>query len=633
VRERRLGGRRLAAILAADVVGYSRLVRADEEGTIARLRTLRRELIDPAIDAYAGRIIKTTGDGLLLEFASIVDAVRCAVSVQRGMASRNEGAPEERRIVFRVGINLGDVVIEGDGDLMGDGINVASRLEGLAEPGAICVSGAAYEQVRDKLDLPFADSGEQTVKNIDRPVRVYSLSAAAIPALPDQPIISEPKPFGSPASRRLWLVMFGAGAIAVAAAGVWLEIQRSMPSTVITAPPLSIVVLPFANLSGDPQQEYFADAITEDVTTDLSRIQGSFVIARNTAYTYQGNAQDVKKIASELGVRYVLDGGVQRNGSQVRVNAQLIDGKNDQQIWAERFDGDLTNVFELQSRITGKIANSLRQEMIDATASTASQRISPDALDYVYRGRAFRMKPQTRETLAQEQALFEKAIALDGSIPDTWAGLGVALTEEALNFGGANHDAELARAEDALNRALALNPNYPEAHSAHGLILSAQQKWTEAEDEFELLMRLDRNYAYAYSNLALVKIAVGNPAAAIPLCEQAMRLSPRETGLVGLSQLAIGYAHLVMRDDLRAAIDWLEKARGSNPKFPWTHLLLSAAYGLNGDAQKARASMVEARRLNPAYSIHFIKSWEVYNFSQISAPFYDVWRQAGMPEQ
>ena len=271
--------------------------------------------------------------------------------------------------------------------------------------------------------------------------------------------------------------------------------------------------------------------------------------------------------------------------------------------------------------------------MFDAAASAASRVGDADALDYVYRGRALRLKPQTKENLAKAQSLFEKAIAADDTIPDAWAGLGLVLVEEALNFGGSDAQARLARAESAIGKALTLNPNYPEAHAARALILSAQQRWTEAEDEDEFVMRLDRNYAGAYPNLAYLKIAVGNPAAAIPLCEQAMRLSPRETGLVGLSQMAIGYAHLVMRDDLRAAIDWLVKARGSNPNFPWTHLLLSAAYGLNGDAQKARASMDEARRLNPAYSIRFIKSWKVFNFSQISVPFYDVWRQAGMPEE
>jgi TolB-like protein/class 3 adenylate cyclase len=364
--------RRLTAILAADVAGYSRLMGADEEGTYERLKEHRRALVDPKIVEHHGRIVKTTGDGMLVEFPSVVAAVRCAVEVQRRMIERNVATPSEKRIEFRVGINLGDVIAEGE-DIFGDGVNVAARLEGLAEPGGICVSRVVRDQVRDKLDFAFENLGEQNVKNIARPVRVYALRPDAI---------ADPRVARVPSATAI-----------------------SQP---IVAPRLSIVVLPFANLSNDPEQGYFADGITEDLTTDLSRLAPMFVISHNTAFTYRNKPVNTKQIGRELGVRYLLEGSVQRSGNQVRVNAQLIDAETDAHLWAERFDGDTGDLFSLQSEITSRIAGSLNLELTAREAARPTAH--PDALDYILRGRAAYSKPASHDTYAEAISFYERAL-------------------------------------------------------------------------------------------------------------------------------------------------------------------------------------------------------------------------------
>jgi TolB-like protein len=367
--------RRLTAILATDVAGYSRLMGADEEGTHERLKAHLRELVEPQIGEHRGRIVKNTGDGFLAEFASVVDAVRCAVEMQRGMGERNVATPSEERIAFRVGINLGDVIAE-EHDIFVNGVNVAARLEALAEPGGICVSRGVRDQVRDRLDYGFEDMGEQSVKNIVRPVRVYALCREAVTGATAS---------GSPRARP---VSQSAG-----------------------APRLSIVVLPFTNLSNDPEQEYFADSITDDVTTDLSRIDGSFVIACSTASTYKGKSVDVRHIGRELGVRYVLEGTVRRSRSEIRLNAQLIDAETDAHLWAERFTGDASDLFALQDEITSRIAVALDLELVDAEAARPNEH--PDALDYILRGRAERLKPPSRKTRGKAVAMFQRALRLD----------------------------------------------------------------------------------------------------------------------------------------------------------------------------------------------------------------------------
>src|SRR5215831_9936925 len=409
--------RRLAAILAADVAGYSRLMGADEEGTLSRLKALRTQLIDPKIAEHHGRIVKTTGDGLLVEFASVVDALRCAAEIQAAMAESNAPLPADRRIEFRIGINVGDIVVE-DGDIFGDGVNVAARLEGLAEPGGICVSARVREDAAGKLDIAFRDLGEQQLKNIARPVRAYAVGAAASATRHSR--------------RRIVASRLTAAALILAIAGIgatawWVWPRLSPPATTaqavpITNPPhaseakpaprLSIVVLPFANLSNDPDQQYFADGITEDLTTDQSRLPNMLVIARNTAFTYKGKPVDAKQIGRELGVRYLLEGSVQRSANQLRVTVQLIDAEAGSHLWAERFDRPVGDLFALQNDVTSRIAVALNLELVAAEAARQSGK--PDALEYVLRGRAAMTKgPPTREGWADAIGFFEQALALD----------------------------------------------------------------------------------------------------------------------------------------------------------------------------------------------------------------------------
>ena len=369
--------RKIAAILVADIGGYSRLAGTDEDRTLARLRGLRSDLIDPAIAAHHGRIVKRTGDGSLVDFRSVVDAVRCAIEVQNGMIERNSGLPAERRIEFRVGIHLGDVVEESDGDLMGDGVNIAARLEGIAAPGAICLSEDAYRQVKGRLDLAVTDLGPTQLKNIAEPIRVYSLEVGEA---------AQATPAPAPA------------------------LEKSGP------PRLSIVVLPFFNIGGDPQQEHFVDGVTESLTTDLSRIRHAVVIGRNTAFTYKGKHVDLKQIGRELNVRYVLEGSVQRGGNRMRVNVQLIDAEAGNHLWAERFDKPLTDLFDMQDEIVARLAGALDAQLVSAEARRAEQTPNPDSMDLYFQGMAWFNKGLRPDTLARARSFFERALALDPSL-------------------------------------------------------------------------------------------------------------------------------------------------------------------------------------------------------------------------
>jgi adenylate cyclase len=384
--------RKLAAILVADVVGYSRLAGADEDRTLSRLRGLRSDLIDPAIAAHRGRIVKRTGDGSIIEFRSVVDAVRCAIEMQTGMVERNAGVPPERRIEFRVGIHLGDVVEESDGDLMGDGVNIAARLEGICEAGGICLSEDAYRQVKSRLELQVADLGPQTLKNIAEPVRAYLLRRGPPMTRKAPGALTKPSEVLGH-----WPALATALVVALLAAGgyVWHAgyVTRLSGASIAddklkTGPRLSIVVLPFENLSGDKEQDYFADGITDDLTTDLSHLPDSFVISRGTAFTYQGKPVDTKQIGRELGVRYVLEGSVRRVGETITVNAQLISTETGAHVWADRFDGGRSRLGELQVEVVSRLANSLGVELVKAEALRAARERpnNPDAVDLAMRG-------------------------------------------------------------------------------------------------------------------------------------------------------------------------------------------------------------------------------------------------------
>jgi adenylate cyclase len=448
--------RRLAAILAADVAGYSRLMGIDEEGTLERLKAHRRELGDPKIREHHGRIVKTTGDGVLVEFSSVVDAVRCAAEIQRAMADRDTDMAEDRRIKFRIGVNLGDIIVE-DNDIYGHGVNVAARLEALAEPGGICISRTVRDQIRDKLPYAFEDLGEQSVKNIARPVRVYALRSEAVAALPAPNAPATP-PIPQPAG----------------------------------APRLSIVVLPFANLSNDPEQQYFADGITEDLTTDLSQLEGMLVISRNTAFTYKDKRVDTKQIGRELGVRYVLEGSVRRSGNRVRINAQLIDAESDAHLWAERFDSDTGDLFALQDKIASGIAVALDVEMIGAEAKRPTEH--PDAMDYILRGRVARFRPNSRDVFAQAISLFEHALALDPGSVEAQVRLAASLTSRVLDNMTDRASADIARAEGLAGQALASSPRSPLAHFAKGEVLRAQRRFADAIPEYETALAVNPNW-------------------------------------------------------------------------------------------------------------------------------------------
>jgi adenylate cyclase len=550
--------RRLAAILAADVAGYSRLMGADEEGTHERLKGHLRELVNPKIEDHRGRVVKNTGDGFLAEFASVVDAVRCAVEVQRGMAERNGGAPPEKRIEFRIGVNLGDVIVE-EHDIFGDGVNVAARLEGIAEPGGICVSRVVRDQVRDRLDYAFEDMGEQQVKNIARPVRVYALrmeSVAGVPSADASPTTSTSPPFA--------------------------------------APRLSIVVLPFTNLSDDREQQYFADGITEDLTTDLSRIADMLVISRNTAFTYRGKSVDTKQIGRELGVRYVLEGSVRRSGSHVRVNVQLIDAATDTHLWAQHFDSSAADLFALQNEITSRIAIALHLELVGAEAARSLEH--PDALDYTLQGRATWLKPRSRDVYAKAVDLFERALVLDAGSIEAQSWLATELASRALDGLTDTPAADIARAEELAAQAVTASPRNQHAHFAKGQVLRAQHRPQEAIPEYETVIAFNRNHVNALAAIGWCKLYTGSIEEVIPLLEQAIRLSPRDPN-IGAWYNRIGLVHLA-RSRIEEAILWFEKARSTNPVQSSVHAYLAACYALNGETDRAAAELAQARRLN-----------------------------------
>jgi adenylate cyclase len=603
--------RRLAAILAADVAGYSRLMGADEEGTHERLGAHLRELVDPKIEEHHGRTVKHTGDGLLAEFPSVVDAVRCAVEVQRGMIGREPEVREERRIRFRIGVNLGDVIVD-EHDIFGDGVNVAARLEALAEPGGICVSRMVRDQIRDKLPYPFDDMGEQSVKNIARPVRAYALRPEGLAA------VSRP---GLPATRRRWPLIgaVAAAALVVACLAWWFRSTEtflsragkpadqttisatpalSPPTTTsiaqpLVAPRLSIVVLPFANLSNDPDQQYFADGITEDLTTNLSRFPDMFVISRNTAFTYRNKAPDTKQIGRELGVRYVLEGSVQRSGSKVRVNAQLINAETDAHLWVQQFDGDTSDLLALQTQVVREIAIALNVEMTAAEAVRSTQ--NPDALDYVLRGRAARYRGTSLEKSAEAIGFFEHALELDPQSTDAQLGLADALVNRVLDFGPNSAADDVKQAETLANRALAAAPRSPLAHQVKAHVLRAQRRCGEAILEYETVLALDHNAAGALGSIGRCKIYIGPIEEAIPLLEQAIRLSPRDPG-IGYWYFRIGEAHLLQShtDD---AILWFKKTKLALPTWQGVRGYLASAYALKGDNEHTAAELAEARKL------------------------------------
>jgi adenylate cyclase len=478
---------------------------ADEEGTLNRLKAHRRQLVDPKIREHHGRIVKTTGDGMLVEFSSVVDAVRCAVEIQREMADRSAEMPEDKRITFRIGVNLGDVIADG-GDIYGDGVNIAARLEALAEPGGICISRTVRDHIGDRLPYPFEDIGEQSVKNIAQPVHVYALSAATVASLPEVTTLLQPS--GPSRRNRARLAILMASIVAAIGIGtaVWWVWPKGNPSAVPgqasvaasaqrpptaeakSAPRLSILVLPFTNLSSDPDQEYFADGITDDLTTDLSRISGSFVIARTTAFTYKGKPIDVKQIGRELGVRYVLEGSVRRTGDQVRVNAQLIDAESGAHLWADQFDTDRANLVEAQSEITGRLASTLNVELLRDASRRIEQekKVDPDARDLVMRGWVWANALESPEAAKEALTAFERALEIDPRSTDARIGIARLLVGKVTSGWSSSSFQQdsirqaLVRAERLLFEAIESDSNQSMAYAMLGVLRRVQVRLTES---------------------------------------------------------------------------------------------------------------------------------------------------------
>ena len=584
--------RKLAAILVADVVGYSRLAGADEERTVARLRTLRSDLIDPTVALYHGRIVKRTGDGSIIEFRSVVDAVRCAIEVQTGTIERNAGLPPERRIEFRVGVHLGDVIEENDGDLMGDGVNIAARLEGMAEPGGIVLSGAAYEQARDRVKDTFVDLGETTLKNIARPVRVYALkSSAATPAIAAK--AEKPEP-----------------------------------------PRLSIVVLPFANLGGDVGQEYFVDGVTESLTTDLSRISGAFVIGRSTAFTYKGKAVDLKQIGRELNVRYVLEGSVQRGGSRMRVNVQLIEAESGAHIWAERFDKPVTDLFDMQDEIVSSLANRLGQELAAAEARRAERAATPNSMDHYFLGLAESNKGVTAEIFDKACSHYDRAIELDQNNVDALIGRTWIDLFSATNYLSNDRVERFRSAEARLSKVLKLSSNHANAHCALGVLRMYTNRATQGIAECERALAIDRNLAAAHAWIGTAKFLAGRNEETEGHVLEALRISPRDIR-VSSWMLFVGTAKFGAGREEEAVV-WLNRSIELGRNWPLPHLWLAAALARLDRLEEARDAACAGRELNPGFTIARLRSSAFSDNPLYLAGrerVYEGMRMAGVPEE
>jgi TolB-like protein/class 3 adenylate cyclase len=587
--------RRLAAILAADVAGYSRLIGADEEGTLAALRAIRRELGDPKIAEHRGRIVKTTGDGLLVEFQSVVDALRCAVDVQRGMAERNSQVAADRRIEFRIGIHQGDIVAEDD-DILGDGVNVAARLEGLAEPGGICISARVQEDAAGRLDLAFQDLGEQSLKNIARPVRVYRVAVAA-PTLPS-------------------------------AAGEGGLGRGPLP---LPDKP-SLAVLPFQNMTGDAEQDYFVDGVVEEITTAISRLPWLFVIARNSAFTYKGRAADVKQVARELGVRYVLEGSVRKAGNRVRITGQLIDTDSGAHIWADRFDGPMDDIFELQDQVASSVAGAiepkLRQSEIERARRKPTNNLN--AHDLYLRALA-EFRKWTTEGWHGSIGLLRRALAIDPAYVPA-AGLFAWCRVLQLTNGLISSE-EIAEGARLARQAIEADKEDADAlwMGGWGTFMLAGEH-ASGLNAIERSLALHPNCALAWAFCGWARGLANRPAPAIEALRQAMRLSPldpqRWIFFGGLS-----LAHLVagLHEE---AVEWADRALRENPRMTAVANFKAAACGYLGRFEEGRECMKRLNEVLPGGVVANVRrSYETFVSPEVRAIFAEGRRKVGLPEQ
>jgi adenylate cyclase len=581
--------RRLAAILAADVAGYSRLMGVDEEGTHERLKGHLGQLVEPKIKDHRGRTVKNTGDGLLAEFASVVDAVRCAVEVQREMIDREPEVPEERRIRFRIGINLGDVIAE-EHDIFGDGVNVAARLEGLAEPGGICVSRVVRDQVRDRLDLGFEDLGEQQVKNIARPVRVYRVSdiggghqIPSAPAMPTLPLPDKP----------------------------------------------SVAVLPFANMSHDPEQEFFADGIAEDIITALSRYPSLFVIARNSCFTYKGRAVDVKVVGRELGVRYVLEGSLRKSGNRIRVTAQLVEAETAKHVWAERYDRDLAELFAVQDEIAQAVTIAIAPAIADAEQQRAMRK-PPESLDAwaAYQRGLWHSNKVSAEDNSLARKFFQQAVDLDPSFAGGYKGLSAVESNEP-DYGGRGLSEALRSAEALARRAVALDGADAEARSLLSTALRRRGDYEGGLAEAERALTISPNMAGAHSAKGATLISAGRSKEGVAALERSIRLDPCRSA-VRFNQIALA---LYFTGEYDAAVDAANRAIRSSPNYPNPYRWLAAALGQLGRIEEAKQALEKAIAIAPASFRMYVRERAPWRRPENHAHMLEGLRKAGMPEE
>ena len=586
--------RRLAAILAADVVGYSSLMGEDEAGTLATLKAHRTDFIDPTVAAHGGRIVKLMGDGALVEFPSVVDAVTCAVAVQQGMAERNADIPDNDRIVFRIGINLGDVIIEGD-DIYGDGVNIAARMEGLAEPGGICLSAKVHEEVKNKLDVGYEDLGLKNVKNVIEPIHVFSVTTDA-----------------SSGSR------------------VPIDGQQlALPSKP------SIAVLPFDNMSGDPEQEFFVDGITEDIITELSKFRSIFVIARNSSFVYKGGAKDIKQVGSELGVRYVLEGSVRRSASRIRVTAQLIEAATGNHLWAERYDRTLDDVFALQDEMTETIVKAIQPELEVAERERA-RRKPPESMDAweSYQRGLWHIYQMTGEDTALAGKYFQESLNRTPHYAPALAGKAyVTFVNVVMDYDAAksqDRDRLLAEAEDLAALAIRIDDRDAYAQFVLGRLLCIKGDFDESIEHHRLAIDLNPNSAIAYYGMGFVLAVGGQPAEAIAMFDMALRLSPKDQYRWGFNNMK-AFA-LVLTKDYDAAIEAGREGMRRGPQVFWPYCQVISALGHMDRVEEAQRVVADLLRLKPDFSTETIdKTIRIKNASDRDHYLAGL-RMAGLPD-
>jgi len=583
--------RRLAAIMAGDIAGYSRLMSTDEEGTLRQLKAHRKELIDPKITEHRGRIVKTTGDGMLVEFVSVVDAVRYAVDVQRSMAERNADVPADKRIEFRIGINVGDIISD-ENDIYGDGVNVAARLEALAEPGGILVSRNVHDQVRDKLNFGFEDLGEQVVKNIARPIGIHRISLAA----------SAPH------------AMVKSAATAA---------KTELP----TADRPSIAVLPFTNMSGDPEQEYFADGISEDLITALSKLRWFFVIARNSSFTYKGKAVDIKRVARELGVRYILEGSVRKGGNRVRITAQLIDAATNNHIWADRYDGELTDIFQLQDEITKKVVGAIEPKLLEAEAIRSQHRSTDDlgAWDLVMQANSLLWK----QTKADGEAVTTMLMNATKRYPDyapAHSMLAFALLFRAIPV-GVSRNLDVMNAAAYATRAAELDDNDPWAHLALGYADFLKRRTDHAVQEFNRALEINPNFAAAHGYLGTALAFNGQSDQAIVHSELALRMSPHDpqNAIFNVGLAAAHYLNGQFAEAISCSRNAVQQRSGWTPG----HRIYCASLAQAGQLDEAHAALDRLKELQPDISIEWIAQNVPYTPGPMEK-FLEGMRKAGL---